>query len=179
MKDSDAQGVSNNEANPANCIANKPMAFGFCTLEQPKHLAREEAVLDAMGAFEALARHAIMQSRDDLTKTQVDILMRLSLYGRSNMTQIANDLSISKEHVTRAIATLVEKGLVEKYRNPQNQRLVEAEITEQGQAIAFSVRMRSIQKLNERLASISEEDRERLLAASETAAAIIRKIKMK
>ena len=41
-------------------------------------LAPEEVVLDAMGAYEGLARCAIMRSRGDgLSKTQTDIIIRL------------------------------------------------------------------------------------------------------
>lgn len=144
----------------------------------PSLIAREECILDAMGAFDALGRHTLMQNRDDLTKTQVDILMRLSLCGASNMTQIANDLAISKEHVTRAVTALVGRGLVEKYRIEENHRVVEARLTDGGNALATSIRLHSIEQLNKKLASLSPEDREQLLEASQIAAFIIHKIQM-
>ncbi len=147
-------------------------------LRIPTHIAREEAILDAMGAFDALARYTLMQNRDDLTKTQVDIVMRLSLCGASSMTQIADDLAISKEHVTRAMTALVERGLVEKCRNEKNHRVVEARLTSGGNDIATSIRLHTIEQLNKKLGSISPEDRELLLEASQTASRIIQKIQI-
>ncbi len=145
----------------------------------PRHIAREESILDAMGAFDALGRHTLMQNRDGLTKAQVDIIMRLSLCGTSSMTQIADDLAVSKEHVTRAMASLVERGLVEKCKNEENHRVVEARLTNEGDALATSIRLRSIEQLNKKLASISPEDRQLLLEVSQIASRIVRKIQMR
>lgn len=140
-------------------------------------LAPEEVVLDAMGAYEGLARCAIMRSRGDgLSKTQTDIIIRLSFCGKSSMTSLADDLAVSKEHVTRAVNALIERGLVEKHRSTENFRLVKASLTEEGTAMAHTIRMASIERLNERLAKIPPEDREALLEASEQAQAIINKI---
>lgn len=140
-------------------------------------LAPEEVVLDAMGAYEGLARCAIMRSRGDgLSKTQTGIIIRLSFCGKSSMTSLADDLAVSKEHITRAVNALIERGLVEKHRSTENFRLVKASLTEEGTAMAHTIRMASIERLNERLAKISPEDREALLEASEQAQAIINKI---
>lgn len=140
-------------------------------------LAPEEAVFDAMGAYEALAKHALMESRvDGLTKTQTDIVMRLAFCGECSMSSLADDLSVSKEHVTRAIASLVERGAVEKRRSPENFRVVKASLTEQGYALSRSIRLASIERLNRRLANVSPEDRAALLAASEKVTEIVRGI---
>ena len=83
----------------------------------------EDVVLDAMGAYDSLARHAIMTSREDgLTKTQTDILMRLAWHGKCSMSMLADELSVSKEHVTRAVGALIEKGLADKHRSTENFR---------------------------------------------------------
>lgn len=142
---------------------------------KPQHIASEEVILDAMGAFNILARNAVMENRSNLTKTQADIIIGLSLDGKASMTTIARNLAVSKEHVTRAISGLVEQGLVEKNRSHDNFRAIEATLTEKGQDAARSLRMQSIRKLNERLSAFSEEDLESLLRAAETAADIIRK----
>lgn len=147
------------------------------TIASKDLLAPEEVVLDAMGAYEALARGVLMCSRGDgLTKTQTDILMRLSFCGNASMSRLADDLAVSKEHITRAVGVLVERGFVEKHRGTENFRLVKASLTEQGAEVARSIRMASINRLNERLASITPEDREALLRASEQAEAVIDKI---
>lgn len=146
-------------------------------VSQLGHLAPEEAVLDAMGAYEALARHALMESRSDgLTKTQTDILMRLACCGKCSMSGLADDLAVSKEHITRAVNALIERGLVDKHRSSENYRLVKATLTEEGQKLSQLIRIASIERVNQRLKTISPSDRATLLQASEQAAAIIHKI---
>ncbi len=145
-------------------------------IRKTERIAREEAVLDAMGAYEALARMALMASRDDLTKTQVDIIMRLALHGQAGMSQMADELAVSKEHITRAVNSLTERGLVVKARSKENFRMVEASLTDDGRTLARSIRMASIERLNKRLAGITPEDRDALIDASEAATAIIYKI---
>ena len=140
-------------------------------------MAPEEAVLDAMGTFEALARHALMASRGDgLTKTEADIIMRLHFCGKLSMSNLADDLAVSKEHITRSIASLVKRGLVEKRRSSENYRMVEATLTEEGMKLAETIRLASIERVRRRLDVVSEQDRETLLRASEQASAIIHKI---
>lgn len=140
-------------------------------------MAPEEVVLDAMGAYEALARHALMASRGDgLTKTETDIIMRLCFCGKSSMSNLADDLSVSKEHITRSIASLVKRGLVEKHRSSENFRMVKATLTEKGLKLAQAIRLASNERVRQRLDVVSEQDRETLLRASEQASAIIHKI---
>lgn len=154
--------------------------FRMCDKENAKgadHMAPEEAVLDAMGTYEALARHALMASRGDgLTKTETDIIMRLCFCGKSSMSNLADDLAVSKEHITRTIASLVKRGLVEKHRSSENFRMVKATLTEEGLELAQTIRLASIERVRQRLSAVSDQDRETLLHASEQASAIIHKI---
>lgn len=137
-------------------------------------LAPEEIVLDAMGAYEALAKHVLMKSRaDGLTKTQTDIVMRLAFCGACGMSDLATDLAVSKEHVTRAINALAERGLVEKHRSAENFRVVKASLTSRGSDLARSIRLATIERLRERMKAASPEDRAALLHASEQATEII------
>lgn len=140
-------------------------------------LTPEDAVIDAMGAYDSLARHAIMNSRaDGLTKTQTDILMRLACFGECSMSALADDLAVSKEHVTRAVNALIERGLADKRRSSANFRLVKAMLTEEGEELALTIRQASTERLKKRLASISPADRKILFEASKQAASVIRKI---
>lgn len=153
----------------ANPNENEPMATGS--------LAPEEVILDAMGAYETLARRSFSPERPDgLTKTQTSIIIRLSFCGKASMTRLAGDLSVSKEHITRAIGALIDRGLVDKHRSTENFRLMKATLTEEGRALAISMRKASINRVDAHLAALSPEDREALIQASDQAAAIIGKI---
>lgn len=137
-------------------------------------IAPEEIVFDAMGAYEALAKHVLMKSRaDGLTKTQTDIVMRLAFCGQCSMSSLATELAVSKEHVTRAINALVERGFVEKRRSSENFRVVQASLTARGSELSRAIRAASIERLRKRLEAASAKDREALLQASERATEII------
>lgn len=139
-------------------------------------IAREEVVLDAMGAFDSLGRHLLMAERAGLTKTQVDILVNLALNGQLSMSHLASSLAVSKEHITRAVGSLASRGLVEKVRGTDNFRKVRARLTADGEKLADSLRHAGVEKLNRQLETLSPEDRETLLQASEQAVSIVRKI---
>ena len=92
------------------------------------------------------------------------------------MSALADDLAVSKEHVTRAVNALIERGLADKRRSSANFRLVKAMLTEEGEELALTIRQASTERLKKRLASVSPADRKILFEASKQAASVIRKI---
>lgn len=134
-------------------------------------LAPEEAILDAACALDFLARSATSGKRGDLTKAQADIIMRIELFGPTSMMHIASELDVSKEYITRAVADLEERGFVTKRRRTDNYRMVEAVLTEKGEAAAVSLRHASIARLDELLSPLDADERAEL---SELAARITR-----
>ena len=127
-----------------------------------ERLAPEEALLDAACALDFLARQAMAGGRSDLTKAQADIVMRIALFGPTSMTRIATDLAVSKEYVTRAVADLEEHGFVTKRRRADNYRMVEAVLTEKGEAAAVSLRRTSIARLDTLLSPLNTDERAEL-----------------
>ncbi len=141
-------------------------------------LAPEEVILDASCAFDALSRRAVMHNRSGLTKAQTEIVMALALFGAASMTELAHNLAVSKEHITRAVNLLCESGLVEKRRSTENFRNVEAQLTAAGHEVATSIRLASIERLREPLSSLSEEEREELIGLARRATELLRKVKL-
>lgn len=145
--------------------------------DRSERIAPVEAVLDAMGAYDYLARRAVHNGRGDISKVQVDIVLAIAFYGPATMTELAQNLAVSKEHITRAVSSLAELGYVEKRRSANSLRCVEAVLTEEGTRLAQRIRVDAIARLEERLASIAPEERAALVEASEKAAAVLHKIK--
>ena len=145
--------------------------------DRSARLAPAEAVLDAMGAYDYLARHAVHNSRRDISKVQVDIVLAIAFYGPATMTELAQNLAVSKEHITRAVSSLVELGYVKKRRSASSLRCVEAVLTDEGARLALGIRVDAIARLEERLATIAPEERAALIEASEKASAILHRIK--
>ena len=136
----------------------------------------EAAVFFAMGAYDNLARRAVMGSRRDLTKTQADIMVGLTIYGTMNMTQISEHAAVSKEQATRAVAPLEKKGLVTRTRNPVHRRSVDVALTPEGERYLAKSQSAFIDAVKTRLEALSEEDRATLIEVSRTAASVLGKI---
>lgn len=136
----------------------------------------EAAVLFAMGAYDNFARRIVMDNRGDLTKSQANLMVGLTLFESMTMTQASEHLAVSKEQATRAVAPLVERGLVARKRNPQHRRTVEISLTPEGKRYLDESKARLIEDIKAQLSQLSEEDREMLVKASRTATRILRKI---
>ena len=140
-------------------------------------LAPEEVILEASCAFDAISRNAVMHNRSGLTKAQTDIVMALALFGPSSMTELAHNLAVSKEHITRAVNSLCEKGLVAKRRSAESFRNVEAALTESGQEASMAIRTASIERLHEPLSALSAEERAELIELAARATELLRKVR--
>ena len=126
----------------------------------------EITIIHAMGAYENLGRRLIMEKRGTLTKSQVDILLGLDLFGKLNMTQISEHLAASKEQASRAVAPLVDRGLVCRERNSENYRIIEIFLADKGKRFVKDVQQHLSQRLDECLKGLSEKDRAQLIEAS-------------
>ena len=139
--------------------------------------APEEALFKAMSALDNLLRASMMKSRDALTKTQVDVVLGLSAMGPMNMTQVSEHIAASREQATRAVAPLVERGLLAKERNPENRRVVEVSLTERGRRFFEEGSALAVAGLRERLAVLPAPERERLFAACREVADVLGDLK--
>ena len=118
-----------------------------------------------------------MNHRDDLTKSQVDVLIGLKFAGKMSMTQVSEHLAVSKEQATRATAPLVQRGFVKRERRKDNYRVVEVSLTNEGEQRLADGLAIVLREINGNLRSISDEDRAQLVEASRTAVEILRKTK--
>lgn len=137
----------------------------------------EEYIFMAMGAYDNLGRNLVMKDRGDLTKSQVDALVGLYVFESMNMTQISEHLAVSNEQASRAIAPLVERGLVERSRDDKNLRKVNVSLTDQGKRYLAQRQEALHVALREKLAVLSRTDLRALLDASRIAERILRKIR--
>jgi len=66
------------------------------------------------------------------TKTQYIIFTTLYTCENLTMSQVASYISSSKEQATRAVAPLVDDGLIERYVDPENRTKIHIRLTEKG-----------------------------------------------
>lgn len=143
------------------------------------HMEHEELVhiIAARDAFDDFCKRSLMNHRDDLTKSQVDVLIGLKFAGKMSMTQVSEHLAVSKEQATRATAPLVQRGFVKRERCKDNYRVVEVSLTDEGEQRLADGLAIVLREINGNLRSISDEDRAQLVEASRTAVEILRKTK--
>ena len=163
---------------PAGKSADAAQATPAIPSERVPTLAPQEVLLDAACAFDCLARYTQAGNCDQLSKTQADAIMRIALFGPASMTALADSLGASKEHVTRAVASLEERGLVTKRRNPENRRVVEAVLTDKGDETATAIRLRAIARLDRPLACLSPAERDELVDLATRAVALLLKVRL-
>lgn len=73
------------------------------------------------------------------TKSQLTLILTLLWKDSLTMKEAASYISSSKEQATRAVAPLVEHGLVERYTDPSNRNYVHIRLTENGRALVLEM----------------------------------------
>lgn len=136
----------------------------------------EVAVFQAMAAYDNLGRRIIMERRQEMTKSQIEAIMSVHLFGSLTMTQISNHLAVSNEQASRAIGPLVERGLMQRTRRPDNQRIVEVSLTNAGRKFVFESWNEVLTALNSRLQVLPARERKRLIKASQEAVEILMRL---
>lgn len=136
----------------------------------------EAAIFQAMAAYDNLGRHIIMEQRREMTKSQIDAIMSVHLFGSLTMTQISTHLAVSNEQASRAIGPLVERGLMQRTRRPDNQRIVEVSLTDAGREFVFNSWNEVLAALNSRLQILSARERKRLIKASQEAVDVLKQL---
>ena len=112
-----------------------------------------------------------------LTKTQIVILIGLYYHDTVTMSRIAEYIASAKEQATRAVAGMVENGLVERLESPENRTRVYVRLTETGRAYIEKCRAELQTQLHEKVdAALTEDEKEQLRAALETAAVLLNKV---
>lgn len=98
-------------------------------------------------------------SRHNLSITEVHTLTAIGAGKAKTMTQVAGSLKISVSTLTAAINRLVEKKYVNRFRVPEDRRIVKIELTEEGAAAVEEHENFHIKMVNEALSALSEEEK--------------------
>lgn len=111
------------------------------------------------------------------TKSQFLIISALSLRDNLTMGQVAGFISSSKEQATRAVAPLVDHGLVERYVDPDNRTKIHIRLTEKGRDYVEQSNRCLVQNLHQTMQEkITVEEMLELKQCVETMIQILSKI---
>lgn len=67
-----------------------------------------------------------------ITPTQMYAVFALAAHNNLNMTQLSEELSVSKQQLTKIIDVLVERNYVQRFSDERNRRLVLLRLTDSG-----------------------------------------------
>lgn len=96
--------------------------------------------------------------QEELPRVRFDILFILKGHGEIPTSEIAKHLFMSKPQMTKEIDKLIEMGLVERYPDKKDRRIINIGLTEKGNQFLKKFMEQRKAILKERLAALPEED---------------------
>lgn len=123
-----------------------------------------ETIQREMTAFARRARASAGRMHPELSLVSYTLLAHLEETGECRATDLAAHYALDKSTVSRQVTALERAGLVERRRDPEDQRVQVLHLTEAGRRILAQVTVRRRGAVRERLAGWPEEDLERFAA---------------
>jgi DNA-binding MarR family transcriptional regulator len=127
--------------------------------ELPQHAAR-------------LSRLLYRHSSAELSRTEAGVLSTLSR-GHRRITELAELEGLAQPTITVLVAKLEERGLVSRGRDASDGRVVLVDISDEGRVALERLRAEYRDVLDERMASMTDEEAASLRAATETLGSLI------
>lgn len=132
----------------------------------------------AMQLRDAITRlnRRVRQTRPvgDLTVTQLSALTSLELAGALTPRELADTERVQPPTMTRIVAKLEERGLVQRTPHPTDGRQIILSMTESGRAVFARLERARNEWLARRLAELTPQERETLLRAAEILQKVVR-----
>jgi DNA-binding MarR family transcriptional regulator len=129
---------------------------------------RDLDVNDFAQTIGRLVRHMrAAAAQHELSLTEVAVLARLGRDGPATTAELARAENMRPQSMSAAVATLEERGLVERKPHPSDGRQVNIALTEKGAAVRSSTKDLKRAWLAQATAGLGEEERQILARAGE------------
>jgi len=130
--------------------------------------ARDLDVGDLAQTLGRLVRHMrAAAAQHELSLTESAVLARLGRDGPATTAELARAESMRPQSMSAAVATLEERGLVERKPHPSDGRQVNIAITEKGAGVRSSTKDLKRAWLAQATAGLEDEDRQILARAGD------------
>lgn len=123
-------------------------------------VARLQAVSEAVEAADRSAPDCCA----DLSAQELKVLCKLERESCCIMTRIAAAIRLSLSSVTALVDRLVERKLVRRDRSPEDRRIVEVALTEEGREVSQAALGGRARAARELMKALTPEEQDRLLA---------------
>ncbi len=101
----------------------------------------------------------------DLTPTKISVLMDVVRRGPLRLSDVADSEGINPTMLSRVIAGLVERGLLERTSDPADRRAAWVKATGAGRRLSERIRRERTDAINAAVTNLDEEHRRRILDA--------------
>jgi len=108
-----------------------------------------------------------LKAKSSITPGGMFVLGSLKRHGILSMSDIGKCLSMPKPHITVIVDKLIEEGYVERQSDPKDRRLVNILLTEKGLADFEDIKKDISENLKIKLSTLSNEEQEILVTASQ------------
>ncbi|MBO0870352.1 MAG: MarR family transcriptional regulator [Micromonosporaceae bacterium] len=127
------------------------------------------AVSTALGEAITRLNRRLRQARpvDELTQNQISVLTSLELAGALTPRELADAERVQPPTMTKVVAKLEERGLVQRTPHPTDGRQVILSATETGRSVIIAQRRAKDRWLTRQLARLTGDEREVLARATE------------
>jgi DNA-binding MarR family transcriptional regulator len=130
--------------------------------------ARDLDVNDFAQTIGRLVRHMrAAAAQHELSLTEIAVLGRLGRHGPATTAELARAEGMRPQSMSAAVATLEERGLVERKPHPTDGRQMNVALTEKGAVIRNSAKDLKRAWLAQATAGLGEEDRQALARAGD------------
>lgn len=147
-------------------------------MEQSACFSEESPLLTILPLIQRLVFSSIDRKEFPYSKSQMTIFTVLSIRKELTMKEVAGYLSSSKEQATRAIAPLVDAGLIDRFIDPSNRVHVYVRLTEMGKSHLAHLRELVARTANARLEdSVTPEEAQELNCLLLRSIEILKKVK--
>lgn len=97
-----------------------------------------------------------------ISVTQLTCMHILHQNGKLSMSELADDLCMSNQQLTKVVDSLAEMQLVQRLNNPENRRKIYAQLTVKGEELLLSLKEEAGNKLSRVLSKHSAEEIDKL-----------------
>jgi DNA-binding MarR family transcriptional regulator len=124
---------------------------------------RDEYITEILHNFHAIKRaHSsgsrFSNQRFGMTITQASVMMMLLHEGRKTMTEVAQALGVSRGAATQLLESLTEQGLIRRYQDESDRRIVYVELSEKGHVRLRDMRKNGTANISELFKVLSDEE---------------------
>jgi DNA-binding MarR family transcriptional regulator len=139
------------------------MPAGAASTTSPARLASSLRLIIARLARRA--RQEALGAGEDLTASRIAALATIERYGPITLGDLAALEQVRPPSMTRIVARLEETGLTTREVDARDRRSVKVQVTEEGKRVLDRSRTRRDAFLAQRVARLTEEERDRLARA--------------